>query len=62
MVNYLKNFVFKLLLLPIISMIGLLLMIVFLFHPSFRLFKLKTKHWRDIHGRKEENKDYEAFY
>jgi hypothetical protein len=62
MLNYFKNFFIKLLLLPIISMIGILLMLVFLFHPSFKLLQVKTKHWRDIHGRKKENKDYEAFY
>jgi hypothetical protein len=60
MLNYFKNFLIKLLLLPIIAVLGMLLMLLFLFHPTFKIFQVKSKHWRDQHGRKE--KDYEAFY
>jgi len=39
MVYYLKNFLIKLLLLPIIALMGGFLLLLFLFHPLFRLTK-----------------------
>ena len=69
--NYLKNFLAKLALLPVLALLGGLFLIFFLFVPQFRLFKEKDpKHWRaytqNIRGKygnqKEESKDYEAFY
>ena len=69
--NYLKNFLAKLALLPVLALLGGFFLIFFLFVPQFRLFKDKNpKHWRDstkntrgkYGNQKEENKDYEAFY
>jgi hypothetical protein len=53
MVNYLKNFVLKLLLLPILCILGIALLALFLFHPTFRLIKVKT-HWREQYGQKDQ--------
>lgn len=65
MLNYCKNFLAKLLLLPILALLGLAFLLVFLLAPQFRLFK-DTKHWksqeRGNYGNQKENKDYEAFY
>ena len=67
MVNYLKNFVAKLLLLPLLAVLGAVLLVVFLLLPQFRLFPDKSKTWtflkhkRGYHGDQKE-KDYEAFY
>jgi len=41
MVNYLKNFFIKLLLLPVIALMGGLFLLVFLFAPHFKLLKDK---------------------
>lgn len=69
--DYLKNFLAKLALLPVLALLCGLFLIFFLFVPQFRLFKDKDpKHWRFYiqntrgqHGyKKESNKDYEAFY
>jgi len=62
MVNYLKNFLAKLCLLPVLALLGLFFLLFFLVMPQFRLFKDKSFNARGKHGRKEENKDYEAFY
>ena len=63
MANYLKNFLLKLLLLPIIVLMGGFLLLLFLFHPSFKLTTQKVFNQRGQHGhKKEDNKDYEAFY
>jgi len=68
MVNYIKNFIAKLALLPVLALLGGFLLIFFLVVPQFKLFKDKSKvrPWsftkRGNHGYKEENKDYEAFY
>jgi len=69
--DYLKNFLAKLALLPVLALLCGLFLIFFLFVPQFRLFKDKDpKHWRfyiqNIRGKygnqKEENKDYKTFY
>jgi hypothetical protein len=66
MFNYSKNFLAKLCLLPVLSLLGLLFLLVFLLAPQFKLFKDKARPWsfnkRGKHGRKEEVKDYEPFY
>jgi hypothetical protein len=41
MANYLKNFLFKLLLLPVIALLGATMLLVFLFAPHFKLLKTK---------------------
>jgi len=64
MLNYLKNFIAKLLLLPILALLGAIFLLFFLVVPQFKLFK-EVKHWRKKHrgnyGNQKE-KDYEAFY
>jgi ACR3 family arsenite efflux pump ArsB len=60
MLNYLKNFLIKLIFFPIIGLIGLLFLLILLFAPKARLISKQTT--RGKHGRKEESKDYEAFY
>lgn len=71
MLNYLKNFTAKVLLLPILALLGVCLLIFFVVLPQFKLFKDKEiKHWRAYYqntrgkygNQKEESKDYEAFY
>ena len=71
MVNYLKNFVAKLLLLPLLTVMGTVLLAAFLLLPQFRLFpdrnKPKTltffKRKRGYYGhQKEKDKEFEAFY
>jgi hypothetical protein len=68
MLNYSKNFLAKLCLLPVLALLGGFFLLFFLVLPHFKLFKDKEKvrPWsfnrRGNHGRKEENKDYEAFY
>jgi lipopolysaccharide export LptBFGC system permease protein LptF len=61
MVDYLKNFLIKLIILPFIALLGGLFLLLFLFHPSFRFVNKKID---DIYRRKEHGreKDYEAFY
>jgi hypothetical protein len=61
MLNYLKNFIAKLALLPVLALLGGFFLLFFLITPYFKLFKEKTNK-RGTHGRKEEVKDYEAFY
>jgi hypothetical protein len=62
MVNYLKNLIVKLLLLPVLALIGLLFLLVFLLAPQFKLFKDKNRPWsfnnRGKHGYEEESKNY----
>ena len=62
MVNYLKNFVIKLFLLPILIVLGGLLLAAFVVLPQFKLIGQKTNSRRIKHGRKEKSQDYEAFY
>lgn len=66
--NYLKNFLAKLCLVPVLALLGGFFLLFFLILPQFKLFKSKEKvrPWsfnkRGNHGHKEENKDYEPFY
>ena len=67
MSNYFKNFFVKLLLLPIIALLGLAFMLLFLLAPQFKLFKDEAKHWRskkrgNYGNQKEKDKEFEAFY
>jgi hypothetical protein len=68
MLNYFKNFLAKLCLVPVLALLGGFFLLFFLILPQFKLFKDKEKvrPWsfnkRGKHGRKEEVKDYEAFY
>ena len=59
MVNYLKNFFIKLLLLPIIALLGGLFLLLFLLHPQFRLIGKKPSIYR---REKIPLKDFEPFY
>jgi hypothetical protein len=43
MVNYIKNFIAKLALLPVLALLGGFLLIFFLVVPQFKLFKDKSK-------------------
>ena len=65
MLNYFKNFFAKLLLLPILALLGAMFLLFFLITPHFKLFK-DVEHWRKKYrgnyGDQKENKDYEAFY
>jgi hypothetical protein len=64
MLNYFKNFIAKLALLPVLALLGATFLLFFLFIPQFKLFK-DVKHWRlkerGNYGDQKE-KDYEAFY
>ena len=67
--NYFKNFIVKLLLLPVLALLGAVFLLIFLLVPQFKLFKDKEKvrPWtfnkRGQHGnQKEKDKEYEAFY
>ena len=64
MLNYLKNFVAKILLLPILVLLGAIFLFLFVITPQFKLFK-EAEHWRKKnrgnHGNQKET-DYEAFY
>lgn len=70
MLNYLKNFIIKLILLPVLSLLGIVFLIFFLLSPQFKIFKdKKTKPWLFFKSKgnkngneKEKVKDYEAFY
>jgi hypothetical protein len=66
MLNYSKNFLAKLCLVPILALLGAFFLLFFLILPQFKLFKDKVRPWsfnkRGKHGREEENKDYEPFY
>lgn len=62
MVNYVMNFVAKLLLLPVLAVLGCILLVAFLFLPQVRLIRNKSKSRRTNHGHKEKSQDYEAFY
>jgi hypothetical protein len=69
MLNYFKNFFAKLLLLPVLALLGGFFLLFFLIIPQFKLFKDKDKvrPWsfnkRGKHGdQKEKDKEYEAFY
>ena len=64
MLNYLKNFIAKLLLLPVLALLGAILLLFFLVVPQFKLFK-EVEHWRKKHRGNygdQKEKDYEAFY
>ncbi len=65
MVNYLKNFIAKLALVPVLALLGGFFLLFFLILPQFKLFKDKVRPWsfnkRGKHGNQKE-KDYEAFY
>ena len=43
MVSYVKNFTAKLLLLPLLALLGALFLLVFLLAPQFKLFRDKSK-------------------
>lgn len=63
MVNYLKNFIAKLALVPVLALLGGFFLLFFLVLPQFKLFKDKEiKHWilkkRGHHGKEKEIKDY----
>ena len=66
--NYLKNFLAKLCLVPVLSLLGGFFLLFFLILPQFKLFKDKEKvrPWsftkRGKHDNEEKNKDYEPFY
>lgn len=64
MVDYLKNFALKLLLLPVLAILGCVLLAAILLLPQVRLIRDKsTSRSRSTnHGRKEKSQDYEAFY
>ena len=62
MLNFFKNFLVKLLLLPFFALLAVILLIVFLLSPEFKLFKDKTYNKRGKYGYEEKNKDYEPFY
>ena len=68
MLNYIKNFLVKLLLVPIFALLGCIFLLIFLLHPQFRLFKNNrpwtfTKTRGKVYGeQKAKDKDYEAFY
>jgi hypothetical protein len=59
MVYHLKNFIAKLLLLPILALLGMLFLLVFLLAPQFKLFReKKVRPWsftkRGKHGYEEK--------
>ena len=64
MLNYFKNFFAKLLLLPVLALLGGFFLLFFLIIPQFKLFKEKekTRPWsfnkRGQHGKEKEIKDY----
>ncbi len=68
MLNYSKNFLAKLCLVPVLALLGGFFLLFFLILPQFKLFKDKEKvrPWsfnrRGKHGSEEKNKDYEPFY
>ena len=69
MLNYFKNFFAKLLLLPLLALLGAMFLLLFLLVPQFKLFKDKEKvrPWsfnkRGQYGnQKEKDKEFEAFY
>jgi hypothetical protein len=68
MLNYSKNFLAKLCLLPVLALLGGFFLLFFLILPQFKLFrdKEKVRPWsftkRGKHGKEEKSKDYEAFY
>lgn len=66
MLNYLKNFIAKLALLPVLTLLGGFFLLLFLLAPQFKVFKDKAVHWglkkRGYRGNQENKKDYEAFY
>lgn len=66
MLNYIKNFLAKLCLVPVLALLGGFFLLFFLILPHFKLFKDKDRPWsfnkRGQYGKQKENKDYEAFY
>jgi hypothetical protein len=68
MANYIKNFIAKLLLLPLLALLGGFFLLFFLVSSQFKLFKDKSKvrPWsftkRGKYGNEEKGKDYEPFY
>lgn len=67
MLNYFKNFLAKLALVPVLALLGGFFLLFFLILPQFKLFKDEAKHWRskergNYGDQKEKDKDYEAFY
>ena len=54
MVNYIKNFIAKLLLLPVLALLGILFLLIFLYAPQFKLFKdRKVRPWSFTKGGKD---------
>jgi len=60
--NYLKNFLIKLLILPLAALLGAFFLLLFLFAPQFKLLKdvEPSKHWRSKTIKKDGT--YEPFY
>lgn len=67
MINYFKNFIAKLVLVPVLALLGGFFLLFFLILPQFKLIRDdKVRPWsftktRGTHGNQKE-KDYEAFY
>jgi hypothetical protein len=54
MVSYIKNFIAKLLLLPVLALLGMLFLLVFLLAPQFKLFReKKVRPWSFTKGGKD---------
>ncbi len=58
MVSYLKNFLAKLLLLPVIALLGMLIMLLFLLAPQVKLFReaKKSRPWSFTKSNQHESR------